>query len=164
LWCYICWTKRKLNTRVSEHKNDINKRTGKHSVITEHRLEKNHEFDWDNPEILDREKYYCRRLISEMINIKLQKNTLNIQSDTELITDLCRNFEQNIITMYSSVFYYNLFAQIDHNLCRCIILSFLNVYIIKCIHLMRHPNRFLMYDLIIINSFEQETLTRTLTL
>jgi len=54
-------------------------------VITEHRLEKNHEFDWDNPEILDREKYYYRRLISEMINIKSQKNTINTQSDIELL-------------------------------------------------------------------------------
>jgi len=111
-----------LNTRVSEHKNDINKRTGKYSVITEHRLEKNHEFDWDNPEILDREKY--RRLISEMINIKSQKNTLNMQSDTELLQ------QTYVEILYSSVFYYNLFAQIDHNLCRCIILSFLNVYIL----------------------------------
>jgi len=44
---YVGQTKRKLNTRVLEHKNDINKKTGKHSVITEHRLDKNHEFDWD---------------------------------------------------------------------------------------------------------------------
>jgi len=70
---YVEQTKRKFNTRVTEHKNDINKKTCKHSMITEHRLDKNHEFDWDNSEILDREKYYYRRLISEMINIKSQK-------------------------------------------------------------------------------------------
>jgi len=56
-----------------------------HSVITEHRINNNHEFNWDNPEILDKEKYYYRRLISEMINIKSQKNVLNMQSDTELL-------------------------------------------------------------------------------
>jgi len=61
--------KRKLNTRISEHRRDINKKTGKHSVITEHRINNNHEFNGDNPEILDKEKYYYRRLISEMINI-----------------------------------------------------------------------------------------------
>jgi len=54
-------------------------------VITEHRLAKNPEFDWDNLEILDKEKYYHKRLISEMINIKSQKNSLNMQSDTELL-------------------------------------------------------------------------------
>jgi len=73
-------TKRKLNKTISEHRRDINNKTGKHSVITEHR----HEFNWDNPEILDKEKY-CRRLMSEMINIKSQKNALNMQSDTELL-------------------------------------------------------------------------------
>jgi len=82
---YVGQTKRKLNTRVTEHKNDINKKTGKHSVITEHRLDKNHEFDWDNPEILDKEKFYYKRMISEMINIKSQRNALNMQSDTELL-------------------------------------------------------------------------------
>jgi len=80
---YVGQTKRKLNTRITEHKNDINKKTDNHSVITEHRIDKNHEFDWDNPKILDREKYYYKRLVSEMINIKSQKNSLNMQTDTE---------------------------------------------------------------------------------
>jgi len=52
-----------LTTRVAEHKNDINKKASKHSVITDHRLELNHEFDWENPTILDKEKFYYRRLI-----------------------------------------------------------------------------------------------------
>jgi len=82
---YICRTKRKLNIRISEHRRDINKKTGKHSVITEHRINNNHEFNWNNPQILDKEKYYYRRLISEIINIKSQKNALNMQSDTELL-------------------------------------------------------------------------------
>jgi len=80
---YVGQTKRKLNTRLTEHKNDIKKETGKFSVVTEHRLEKDHDFDWDNPKILDKEKFYFKRLISEMINIKSQKKALNIQSDTE---------------------------------------------------------------------------------
>jgi len=79
---YVGQMKRELNTRISEHRRDINKKTGKHSVITEHRINNNHEFNWDNLEILDKKKYYYRRLISEMINIKSQKNALNMQSDT----------------------------------------------------------------------------------
>jgi len=70
---YVGQTKKKLNTRISEHRRDINKKTGKHSVITKHRINNNHEFNWNNPEILDKEKYYYRKLISEMINIKSQK-------------------------------------------------------------------------------------------
>jgi len=82
---YVGQTKRRLTTRVTEHKNDINKKSSKHSVITEHRLELNHEFDWENPTILDKEKFYYRRLTSEMIHIKLQNNPINLQSDTECL-------------------------------------------------------------------------------
>jgi len=61
LYCKNCdvsyiQTKRRLNIRILEHKKDINKKTANHSVITEHRLEFGHEFDWDNPKIVDKEK------------------------------------------------------------------------------------------------------------
>jgi len=49
------------------------------------RLELNYEFDWENPTIVDKEKFYYRRLTSEMIHIKLQNNLLNLQSDTECL-------------------------------------------------------------------------------
>jgi len=35
--------------------------------------------------LLDKERYYYKRLISKMINIKSQRNALNMQSDTELL-------------------------------------------------------------------------------
>jgi len=81
---YVGQTKRKLNTRIAEYKKDI-KKTSNHSVITKHRLEYDHEFDWKNPKILDIEKHYNKRLLSEMINIKAQKNTINLQTDTECL-------------------------------------------------------------------------------
>jgi len=78
-----------------EHKNDINKKTVNHSVITEHRLEFNHDFDWDNSTILDIEKLYYGRLISEMINIKTHSSTINLQSDTEpLQHSYCESFNR----------------------------------------------------------------------
>jgi len=54
-------------------------------VITNHRLEFHYDFDWNNQSILDKEDKYYKRLISEMINIKTQKNAINLQSDTELL-------------------------------------------------------------------------------
>jgi len=81
---YIGQTKRRSHTRVNEHKNDI-KKTSNNSVITEHRIEMNHEFDWDNPSILDKEKLYYKRLISEMVHIKTHNNSINLQSDTEVL-------------------------------------------------------------------------------
>lgn len=74
------WVKRVfLKTRINKHRNA---NTTQRSVISDHRMQ-NHEFDWSNVEILDREPNLCKRLISEMIYIKRQRNGLNLQSDTE---------------------------------------------------------------------------------
>jgi len=42
----------KLKTRINEHENDIDKKSGNLSVISEHRLEFDHKFDWNNTKIL----------------------------------------------------------------------------------------------------------------
>ena len=52
-------------------------------MITEHRLQAQHDFDWNNIKVLDEEPCYNKQLISEMINIKKQVNNLNLQTDTE---------------------------------------------------------------------------------
>jgi len=71
--------------RVNEHRLHINRNTNQNSVITTHRLNHKHEFDWKNTEILDEERNLNKRLISEMIYIKKQQNGLNAQSDTLLL-------------------------------------------------------------------------------
>lgn len=77
---------RQLKTRISEHRNlHIHRNTTTQSVITEHRINFYHEFDWENVEILDRENFLAKRLVSEMSHIKLQKNSLNSQTDTEFL-------------------------------------------------------------------------------
>ena len=43
--------------------------------------------DWDNAKVLDSERSHYKRLVSE-IYIKMQKNGLNKQSDTERFPDL----------------------------------------------------------------------------
>jgi len=63
------------------------KSTSTLSVVSEHRLNNNHEFDWNNTEILDSEPHYHKRLISEMMHIKQQKNGINLNNDTELLDD-----------------------------------------------------------------------------
>ena len=55
--------KRLLKTRISEH-NRINRHSNQHSIISEHRLEFNYDFYWNNVKILDEEKNYNKRLIS----------------------------------------------------------------------------------------------------
>jgi len=76
---YVGQIKRILNTRISEHRNHIRRNSPQASVITDHRLEFNNEFDWDNVEVLDKEINYNKRLISEMIRIKKQRESLNLK-------------------------------------------------------------------------------------
>jgi len=85
---YIGQTKRQLGTRINEHIKDINKKSGSLSVISDHRLDNDHEMNWRGVEIVDTEPSYGKRLISEMIYIKKQSHGLNKQSDTELLSDL----------------------------------------------------------------------------
>ncbi|KYN19346.1 hypothetical protein ALC57_08319 [Trachymyrmex cornetzi] len=75
---YVGQTSRCLKTRINEHRNHINWNTTQHSVITEHRISHHHEFDWENIKILDNERALNKILISEMIHIKQQKQSLNL--------------------------------------------------------------------------------------
>jgi len=83
---YIGQTKRHLDTRIKEHKNNIKNASGNHSVVTNHRLSFDHDFEWDKPIILHREKNRKKREIAEMFFIKKFKksnNSINLQKDTE---------------------------------------------------------------------------------
>ncbi|XP_018308772.1 uncharacterized protein [Mycetomoellerius zeteki] len=93
---YVGQTKRQLKTRLHEHVSDINKKSKSPTVITCHRIDQNHNFDWDNVEILDREASFNKRLISEMVHIKRQTHGLNKQNDTESLPESYLNIIQSL--------------------------------------------------------------------
>jgi len=62
---------------------DINKRSGSPSVISIHRLELNHEINWNEIKILDCEPSYNKRLVSEMIYIKKQQQLALSKGNTK---------------------------------------------------------------------------------
>jgi len=70
---YVGQTKRRLCTRLKEHMTDINKKKGLLSVVSNHRLEHNHEMNWSETTILDIEPSFTKRIVSEMVHIKKQK-------------------------------------------------------------------------------------------
>ncbi|KYM96044.1 hypothetical protein ALC62_13294 [Cyphomyrmex costatus] len=84
---YVGQTKRRLKTRLKEHR-DGWKRINNTSVVSKHQVNCNHDIDWDNTAILDNEPIYFKRSISEMIHIKNQTNSLNLQSDTEKLPQM----------------------------------------------------------------------------
>ena len=85
-YSHVGQTKRKLKTRLKEYINDLKNQL----VLTQSsqiRFDTDHAIDWANAKILDSERSH-KRLVSEMIYIKMQKNGLNKQSDTERFPDL----------------------------------------------------------------------------
>jgi len=52
-------------------------------VVSNHRLDNNHDFDWERPDILHKEKNRKKREVAEMFYIKRFKNNVNLQKDTE---------------------------------------------------------------------------------
>jgi len=92
---YIGQTKRHLETRVKEHKNNIKNPSGNFSVVTNHRVSLHHEFDWDKTRILHKERNRKKREIAEMFFIKKQRNNINLQKDTDNLNSL---YDQIIIS------------------------------------------------------------------
>lgn len=79
---YVGQTGRLLNTRIREHKKN-------HISVIANYKSLNHDFNWDEVEILDEESFLGKRLISEMIHIKRQTNSLNLQSNTFKLNEAC---------------------------------------------------------------------------
>lgn len=91
---YVGQTKRQLATRIKEHHNNLRHNTAL-SVVSQHRLQ-GHEFDWQHVNILDREKTYYKRMVSEMIYINLQKLPINKKDDTDNLHDCYNSIFQRI--------------------------------------------------------------------
>jgi len=88
----VSQTSKQLKTSISEHRNYINRNTKSQSVITQHKLQFEHEFDWDNVEILDFEKYLRKRLISEMF-IKIEQRSKFTIGYQIFISRICINLK-----------------------------------------------------------------------
>jgi len=80
---YTGQAKRHLGIRVKEHINNIKITSGNYSVVSNHRLLFNHNFQWDKPNILHKETNRKKREIAEMFLIKKYDNNINLQKDTE---------------------------------------------------------------------------------
>lgn len=54
----------------------------KSSVVSNHKEKYGHDFDYGDFQISDRESYYKKRLVSEMIHINMQQCSINQTEDT----------------------------------------------------------------------------------
>ncbi|XP_062710961.1 uncharacterized protein LOC134288993 [Aedes albopictus] len=83
---YVGQTKRMLEVRMAEHKNDCKKRNPK-SGLAVHNMEEGHSFDFEKTAVLERIEDPETRIIAEVFHIKKmgEKQTVNLQRE-------CGNF------------------------------------------------------------------------
>jgi len=73
--------------KITEHRNHINWNTNTHSVITKHKIEYGLDFDWEDVKIINKEPFWNKRLIFEMLHISKQTKNFNLQSDINFLHD-----------------------------------------------------------------------------
>jgi len=77
----VCWSNsRKLSTRISKQPIAITR-----TNHTDYRLGFNHEFNWENFQIFDKERFFNKCLNSKMLHIYMQKNGLNLKTNIEYL-------------------------------------------------------------------------------
>ena len=84
--CYIGQSDRTLKTRIDEHRDNIIKHLKYYNVVTKHRIKQYHQFDWKGVIIKDKETNWRKRRILEMIEIKNNNNTINLQKTPPNLT------------------------------------------------------------------------------
>lgn len=84
---YIGETKQYLHKRIYQHKYDIKKDPSLYTSLTKHRVESNHNIDFDKTSIISLQKNPQKRLILEMIHIS-NNNTMNTKNDVQKLSSI----------------------------------------------------------------------------
>jgi len=98
---HLMWDKRGGSWKLGNFRtrNHIWWNTSSKSIIKNHRSQLSHDFDWNNIQILDEEPIYNKCLVSEILNIKKQSNSFNLQTDTD-------NLHKSYISIINNVWLY----------------------------------------------------------
>ena len=74
---YVGETKRRLESRLAEHRKAVQRGEVNASALAEHVWNAGHQVDWDSMKVLDASSRHHSRLALEAIHIRRQKNSLN---------------------------------------------------------------------------------------
>lgn len=83
---YIGQTSKKLETRLKQHQQYVNKKHP-HSALASHSLDNSHCFDFTSAAILDCENHKKKRETLEALHIFTTYNTVNLRTDTLTINN-----------------------------------------------------------------------------
>jgi predicted GIY-YIG superfamily endonuclease len=78
---YVGQTKQFLRKRLNDHTYAVKRNNKKHSALSKHAIEENHEIDISSARVLCKEQRFGKRLIREMIQIRKRPDALNTQQD-----------------------------------------------------------------------------------
>lgn len=78
--CYIGTTRVYIGTRMDQHKKTVEKKDGHKSALAGHAIDNRHNFDLDNPLILERHNQRWKREFLEELHIYSNKKCVNIKS------------------------------------------------------------------------------------
>ena len=88
--CYIGQTSQWLKQRVTQHKSDC--RLGKNTcALVNHHVSTGHQFNFNEPTILEHENKYNNCLFLEMYHIIKTRNNINYKSDTNQLSNIYNN-------------------------------------------------------------------------
>ena len=95
---YIGQTKRFLQSRIKEHKNNIKESPSKQNALTKHTIEKDYFFYFESTKILSRECNYKKRLLLEMCHISGLKEAVNLRTDMENLSKIYNPIIKNRVS------------------------------------------------------------------
>lgn len=78
--CYIGMTSQHLEVRMDQHEKSVKNGKPEKSALAYHAITNNHNFDFENVKILERESNFEKRALLEEIYIKSSKNCVNKKS------------------------------------------------------------------------------------
>lgn len=94
---YIGQTKQYLKNRISEHKRDCNisKSDNPKTGLSKHHFDSGHHFDFQATKVLDNQVNFQKRLFLEMCHISINKPNVNLNKDTQNLSNIYYNIINN---------------------------------------------------------------------
>ena len=90
--CYKGETGRTIKIRLKEHKQDVVRGKENISGLSKHIRDTNHNIDWDNIYVLNKENDFRKRKFKEAVAIrKMTKKTMNKKEEVKTISSIWEN-------------------------------------------------------------------------
>lgn len=91
---YIGQTSQYLHKRTSNHVNSIKNNLSQASALARHALDLEHNFNFQNAQVIAKENNFHKRAVLEMLHIKKNKDAINNKNDIQNLSHIYNNLIQ----------------------------------------------------------------------